>query len=205
MKRYFTLLLVSMFGTGITQAHNPNEISYFFKLDDKELVIHLTPKSAIDILEKLHPQLKNQSSFSLQAYAIDFEAYFNKTIRFVVDDQPVSLALWRTDLNAHEATLSFGMNGIALKPKSFEVEVLSFVDIYRRAKNHVFVYSDDIKKHYLLDASGNRVSSEIQTTENQFTGYILLIFLISVLFMLLSIGFAVYRKQPTLLKPFHVP
>ena len=194
-----------MFGTGVIQAHNPNEVSYFFKLDDKELVIHLTPKSAIDILEKLYPELRDQSTFSLQAYAVDFETYFNEHILFMVNDQTVSLTLVATHLNAHDATLSFLLDHVPLEPKDFAITVSGFIDIYKKAKNHVFVYSDEIKKHYILNADENSVSNEIQTTENQFTGYIFLIFLISILFMPLSIGFAFYRKQAFPLKPFHVP
>lgn len=197
------LVLIGMFGLGLTQAHNPNEVSYFFKLDDKELVIHLTPKSAIDILEKLYPYLKNQNSFSLQAYATDFEAYFDEHVLFLMNGQPVSLKLVETNLNVHDATLTFLMNQMPPEPKDFDVTVSGFADIYKRAKNHVFIYSDGTKKHYLLNAFENSVKGEVQNTENQILSSKLWLFSISFPFMFLSIGFAVYRKQRTPLKPFH--
>jgi len=191
-----------MFGIRVTLAHNPNEISYFFKLGEKELVIHLTPKSAIGILEKLHPNLKNQNSFLLKAYVSDFEEYFNRNVLFFLDDQAISLHLIATRLNAHNATITFALNNVPSLPKNFKIEVASFTDIYIKAKNHVFVYSDATKKHYLLDAQKKTISGDIHNTTQRNDNSKFWVLTVSALFTLVPIGFTVYQKQRILLKPF---
>ena len=76
-------------------THNPDEISYDFVIDEtsQTLTIHFTPKSAIDLLEHLKPELINKSVIKLADYLEDFTEYFNKTVALEIDDVQVHFKL----------------------------------------------------------------------------------------------------------------
>lgn len=193
----FLLMFVSV------RAHHPNEVSYFFKLDEKELVVHLTPKSAIDILEHLYPDLKEQNHFLLASYSADLETYFNEHTVLTINDQVVSLGMVETHLNVHDATIKFELSDIPIKPKNFTITATGLLDVYKKGKNHVFLFTNGSKRHYVLDSSKNKVEIRIQNIENQNSMNKFWVLAGSFFFMILSIGFAVYRKQSLPFKPFH--
>ena len=196
--------VIGLFLCAVVQvnAHNPNEISYFFKMDQKELVIHLTPKSAIDLLESLHPHLKKEHQFSLRSFDKDFQRYFKERVLFKVNDSAIPLQLVETRLNDHDATLRFIMEDVPQRPEHFQISVLSFTEVYKRTKNHVFLYSRTTKQHYALDVGHKTIAGDFKQNENQHLNTKIILLSISLIFMLLSIGFAVYRKRGIPFKPF---
>ncbi|MGD1946325.1 MAG: DUF6702 family protein [Croceivirga sp.] len=202
MGKFFCTIVFYLIIITTSRAHNPNEVSYFFKLESEELVIHLTPKSCVDILETLHPNLKNQSTFSLQTYTTDIEEYFKKHILFYVNGQSVPLKLTKTDMNVHDATLTFTIQNTVSESKNLDITISSFVDIYKKVKNHVFIYGSGIKKHCVLDSKTKHISGEFPSGAPTPLNLFFWLPLTSLSFMPLSIGFAVHRKQKSRFKPF---
>lgn len=201
MGKYISIVLLCFFGTIQVKAHNPNDISYFFKLDEKRLVIHLTPRSAIDLLEHRHPQLRNESRFSLHSYTLDFQSYFKGHVLLTIDNIPISMTLVETQLDKHDARLIFELVNVPNTPKGFDLTISSFLGLYKKVENHVFIQSDGAKYHYALENNRTHVLDSFQTTNNQditskipfFSGGLALLFL--------SIGLVVYRIRTRVIKP----
>ncbi|UOY07042.1 hypothetical protein L0P88_00480 [Muricauda sp. SCSIO 64092] len=201
MGKYISIALLYFFGTIQVKAHNPNDISYFFKLDEKQLVIHLTPKSAIDLLEHMHPQLRNENRFLLHSYSLDFQSYFERHVLLTIDRIQISMALIETQLDKHDARLVFELVNVPNTPKDFELTVSSFLGRYKKVKNYVFVHSNGVKHHYQLDNNRTQVLDSFQITDNQYTISKIPFFSGGLALLFLSIGWVVYRIRKGVVKP----
>ena len=201
MGKYISIVLLCFFGTIQVKAHHPNNISYFFKLDEKQLVIHLTPRSAIDLLEHRRPQLRNESRFSLHSYTPDFQSYFDGHVLFTIDRIPISMALIETQLDKHDAKLVFELVNVPNTVKDFELTISSFLGLYKKVKNYVFVHSNGVKHHYQLDNNRKHVLDSFQITNNQYIISKIPFFAGGLALLFLSIGLVVYRIRTRVIKP----
>ncbi len=201
MGKYISIVVLCFFVTIPVKAHNPNDISYFFRLDEKQLVIHLTPKSAIDLLEHMHPQLRNESQFSLHSYSMDFQSYFDGHVSLTIDRIPISMALIETQLDKHDGKLVFELVNVPNTVKDFELTISSFLGLYKKVKNYVFVHSNGVKHHYQLDNNRKHVLDSFQIPNNQYIISKIPFFAGGLALLFLSIGWVVYRIRKGVIKP----
>lgn len=201
MKSYYLSFLAFLFCYSLVRGHNPNEIAYFFQLDKNELIIHLTPKSAIDILEESHPLLQLESQFQLDAYTPDFERYFQEHVHLGLNGSPIRLQLMETQLDKHDAKLTFRLEEIPLVADDFKVTISSFVGLYKRLKNHVFLIQGNHKQHYALNATQTSIRSTMPRMKKQKGNWRPSVFSGGMLLLGLSVVLTLYRKKRVSVKP----
>ena len=194
MKKLCISILMLMMGQTFAWAHNPSEVSYFFKMDQNELIIHLTPKTAVDILRKIHPEMRDAKVVNLSEYLSDFETYFTNGVAFLVDERPIMLKLMNADLTHHEATLIFTLEQLPKKTNLYHISVKSLIDVYPKGKNYLFVTENGKKHHYILDRQQTQISGNFGTSNPGISIKLMGISIIYTVLALLSIGYVVHRK-----------
>ena len=195
MKKICLAIGIWLFRAWILWAHNPNEISYFFRLDDQQLVVYLTPSTAIDLLIDLHPELKDNKQFQLAEYSAEFETYFNEKVRLELGNAPIALKLLTADLNQHNGALTFQLKNLPEAWEDYSLSMKSFVHLYKKAKNHVFVYGREQKHHHLLHAQKTMAQGSFAGDKTVSKKPNTMLFSFSLVFALLVVGFAVHRKK----------
>ena len=152
MKYLATLLLTLLFHAA--QAHDPDQIGYHFRLNKEipTLKVHFTPKSALDLIMYLKPELKDQEAIRLADYGADYEQYFSETVNLYVGGSAISFKLVESDLLQHDATLTFHLSGIPREVQGFQVVVTSFTEIYQRTINKVTIESIEATTSFALDS-----------------------------------------------------
>jgi len=118
-------------------AHSPYEISYYFRVNNNQptLTIHLTPKTALDLISKIKPELAHQSVLRLSDYTLEYTNYINEQLDFYVDGNNGLFLFQSADLSQHDATLIFSISAIPKTGKNFSVRNHCFLDIYRKPQN----------------------------------------------------------------------
>ena len=123
-------------------AHEPNQITYHFQETEKSgLTIYLTPKTIIDLLQNLYPELVDQTIIDFNSYQSDLELYFNHTIDLTINGQAQNLKWQGANLYQHEASLTFQLSDPPLSFNEFDLTLNSFVEIYQHPSNHIKVNS----------------------------------------------------------------
>ncbi len=160
----FVLLFVSV----SVEAHNPDEISYFYEIHQNrgELKIHLTPKGAIDLLREIHPKLQSQTVIQLDDYLLDFTSYFNEHIKLKLNSQLVRLKFLKAELNAHDATILFELEQIPEAINTYDITLSSFTEIYCRIDNIVFFDINDHHDICYLNKETQHYRVEIQSNDS---------------------------------------
>lgn len=154
------VLLFSIFATFQVKAHDPDQFTYNFITNNKQSVlrIHLTPKSAIDLLITQQPDYEREAVISLSDHYAVFTDYFNKTIKLCLDQQPVELKFLAADLTRHDAYFELELVGFNENFDHFDLKLSSFTDIYRRATNYVKIK----QQRYVL----NNAATKLLLTNN---------------------------------------
>lgn len=157
-----SLLVFYAFICNLIQAHNPNEAYYKIKVnnDQQQLVIHLTPKTASNLLRHLLPDLKLKDSIQLEDYLSDFQRYFSKTINLKIDSIPIHIQLTNHNLKVHDATLTFTLAKLQMPVKHFEISITSFLTLYNNMLNIVRVDLNGKVTGCVLDEKSTICSSE---------------------------------------------
>ncbi|WP_147296595.1 DUF6702 family protein [Flagellimonas nanhaiensis] len=194
MKKFHITLALWALAMGMAFAHNTDEISYFIKLDSKELIIHLTPKSAVDLLKNIHPRLNESTTINLLEYSDDFEIYFNDRLDLTISEVPARFELIDLDLASHDASFRFKLENIPKHPKIYQIKVESFLDIYQKGKNYVFLSANGQKHRYVLNNQKTEVHGAFKNISNQDSNQGKTALYLSLAFASLSIGFTIYRK-----------
>ena len=160
-----SIFILSLFSCTVLSAHNFNEVTYIIEkpAENWQLSIHFTPKTAIDLLEYLHPELKEENVLRLADYYADFTAYFNETIQLSLDDQTVELQLRQAQLNLHDAAMNFELLGAPDVFKDYTIKVNSFLKIFQNPINVVKVITKNNTKTCHLNKQTRICSTQIQS------------------------------------------
>ncbi|MEN1785821.1 MAG: hypothetical protein AAGF77_11865 [Bacteroidota bacterium] len=202
MIRFIVLWVLFLWGSSCSiWAHQPNEISYFLKWEEQQLIIHLTPKSAIDLLEYIDPQLKEKNHFLLGAYHHVFQDYFRTHSSCIVDGIPLDFQLMESNLNKHDATLTFRWTKLQGPPKSITMVLNGFQEVYKRVRTHVFIDDGKQKYHYNLTKNQKECIHYFKTRSESYTIWPNMILLGNLLIGLLIAGFVIHRKKQQSIKP----
>jgi len=189
--KYLIVLFLSFIYVGVS-SHNTNEITYEFELNktNNTLLIHFTPKSAIDLIRTINPELKQETIIKLDDYHADFTDYFNKTINLKVENSMVYFSFVYADLQSHDAVFGLKIIGIPKEYNQLELEITSFLEVYKRTTNFVMFKTENNYLEYNLDKDNRIYKSTINDETNievfDFKFAILLLFVsISLLVILL--------------------
>ena len=204
MGKLQTILLIWIITTGVSHAHNANDISYFFNLDTKELNIYLTPKSAVDLLKSLHSEINESTLINLSDYTTEFETYFNEKLELNISGKSVVFKLTGFDLNAHDASLHFALENLPKHPETYQINVGSFLDVYEKCKNHVSISTEDQKHRYTLNNKRLEVNGAFKKA-TQSPNQNKTVLYLGLAFAALSAGFTIYRKYNIGLNPHPEP
>ncbi|WP_353779494.1 DUF6702 family protein [Winogradskyella sp. 3972H.M.0a.05] len=193
----YMALLVSFFMVRYSAvAHNPNEVNYNIVVNDEkqELVVHFTPMTAIQLLKVLEPKLKDAKLIKLENYLDTFETYFNETIIFSIDSNTIEFDLIDSDLNKHDATLTFHLDLVLMESPSYEITVNSFTEIYKRLQNVVTIELDGKQSNCILSESSTHCSSD-KTVIAKSNSSLSIYYMPLILIALGIIGFAYFKKK----------
>ncbi|MEM9361746.1 MAG: hypothetical protein AAGA43_03875 [Bacteroidota bacterium] len=137
----YTLAILFLLFSETGHSHQPNQLTYTFKLDKdvSTLTIHFTPKTLIDILESVKPELKGASSINLNGHKDDFLRYFSERILLNKANLEGRLSIGEMNLLAHNAFITFILADSIDAPCGLEIEVNSLTDVYSKLENFVFV------------------------------------------------------------------
>ena len=163
------LFAAVMLLTSLVNAHNPDEVAYFFSVQrsEPELIIHFTPKAAVDLIRFLNPELKTKPVIKLEDYLDDFESYFNKTVQLYLENRDVTFQLVDSNLYEHDATLYFKLNAEVASGADFDITITSYLDIYKHIKNFVSVKTPTKTYKCVLNATDVHCSTSSIQSENQ--------------------------------------
>nr|WP_299341896.1 hypothetical protein [Allomuricauda sp.] len=156
---YGLIAVVLMYSTTVF-SHQPNQLTYTFRLkeDVSTLTIHFTPKTVLDILEFLNPELKSATKINLNAYQKDLSQYFGERISLNEDNLNGKLVVGETNLVSHDAYITFVLEDSVDFSKGFKITVNSLTDIYSRLENFVFVkYQGSTARYVLSNKERNAV------------------------------------------------
>jgi len=201
MKTLSKLLLVFCFlvFAGVNaEAHDPDQFSYQFTKGktSNELQIHLTPKSAFDLILSLRPELSDTSVIRLKDYTVDFAEYFNKTIALMVQGKKVEFLLYAADLVQHDATINFQIDGYAGDFDNFNLTITSFTELYRHTENHVEIPISKGALSFILDGNKTSYSQMNVAVGNSLLWNLPTIYLLAILLVVLFMSFlAFYLKK----------
>lgn len=174
-----SLLICFFLGANLVNAHSLDKIYYTFDQDEKGgfLKVHFTPKAAIDLIIMLKPELENQSIIKLDNYFLDYNTYFNKTIKVKVNNELLELEIEKGDLIEHDATLVFRFKKDLAIQGNIEIKVTSFNNIYRRIKNYINIITPKEEHQCILTKSNStcvlNVTKHVQKTESSMLYYLL--------------------------------
>ena len=195
MIKYFAhLICVILFSQSIN-AHKLDQISYVFDQNNKEtfLTIHLTPAGAIDLIVDLKPEMKSQSVIKLKNYYTDFTAYFNRTIDLKIDKKPIKFNFVKGNLLNHDATMVFKLEDVKNYEGAFEIKITSFINIYRKIKNHINIVHHKGEENCTLTASKTSCVFSLEKVKSKKTKYIYLS--IFALICIIGLSYSKLRKQ----------
>ncbi len=202
--RHFCITGVFLFflATYAAKAHNPYEVSYFFKYEEKELVIHLTPQTAVDLLKHLNEELADQSMIVVSDHHTELSAYLKSTIHFYVNGERVGLTFKNAALTAHDATIRFSLDNLTESLEQYAIEITSFTEVYTPIKNYVNIGYGNKKIRHILSGGTISANGTIETTDERSITEKVNPLSISGFVILLGIIWAVHRKSPKRFKPF---
>ena len=203
MKKYCISILLLVVVQAIAWAHNPNEVSYFFKLDQGELVIHLTPKTAADILLKVNPTMAGTKVINFSAYLPDFESYFTKGILVLANGLPVTLKLTKAELTQHEATIHFELEHLPKEIDRYHISATSLVDIYQNGKNYLFISKGDKRHRHVLNQKETQIDGNFEKSNVSPPSKVMGISILYLIAVLFTVGYVVRRKIKIRLNHFH--
>ncbi|MEM0932817.1 MAG: hypothetical protein AAGJ12_10145 [Bacteroidota bacterium] len=149
-------------------AHQPHQGNYTFRLDGERatLTIHFTPKTVLDILEFLRPELKTASKINLRTYEKDVCNYFEERIWFNGSDLQGRLVVDEMDLASHDAFVIFVFKEPFDSTDGFEITVNALTDIYTKPENFVFVkHQGTAVRHVLTQKYRNLVVQNPETAK----------------------------------------
>ena len=145
------LLVVCVGMVSTICGHNPNQIGYELNDKDHSLTVHFTLRSAMDLIKKICPEVKDhKSNLKISDYFQDLSVYFNTEIQLQINGADVSFFLKESQLNRHDAFLKFDITQIP-DWDTIEMTVNSFTEVYKRTKNIVNIGSRETKKEFYLD------------------------------------------------------
>ncbi|UJH67708.1 DUF6702 family protein [Allomuricauda sp. SCSIO 65647] len=202
--RHFCIMGAFLFflTTNIAKAHNPYEVSYFFKYEQKELVIHLTPQTVVDLLQHLNEELADQSMIVISDYHAELSAYLKSTIHFYVNGEPIGLTFKNAALTQHDATIRFSLEHLKESLERYTIEIISFTEVYTPIKNYVNIQYGDKKIRHILNRGNISAKGNINTIDERLTTKKVNLLSISGFVILTGLIWAVHRKKPKWLKPF---
>ena len=200
--RYIAVTILFLWlGTKPVLAHTPNEISYFFKLDSKELIINLTPKTIVDLLKSIHPGLETVKTFNFKDYHPDIENYFNERMTTQVSGLRITGRLIEANLTAHDASLHFQLENLPEKVETYRIRMDSFQEVYKTGKNYVFLFANGQKHRYVLELGETEIQGNFDNAYNQVSSSGTKSITMGLLIAFLTMGFAFYRKNKVSIKP----
>ena len=125
--------------SSMSWAHTPNQISYTFEqqADQGQLIVHLTPKGAMDLIQTIKPELREAAIINLYDYYDEFTEYFNENINLHIDGKEAHFSFLEANLIEHDASIAFAIDHF---PASFDlvsIEVTAFLEVYQRVQNYV--------------------------------------------------------------------
>ncbi|OEK04106.1 hypothetical protein BFP71_11505 [Roseivirga misakiensis] len=179
-------------------AHDPDQFSYQFSYGKgaNEMIIHLTPKSAFDLILSLKPDLSDTAVIRLKDYIVDYANYFNKTVQLDINNNKVDFILYATNLTEHDATLSFQINGYKGAYDDFRLSISSFTEIYHHTENNVRVPTSQGELNFILDKDKQTYMQSDTTIKSSFWSGNVKIYALAVLALLIVLGLSlgVVRK-----------
>lgn len=180
-------------------AHTPNQISYTFEQQGTQgqLIIHLTPKGAIDLIQTIKPELREAAIINLYDYYDEFTEYFNENINLHIDEKEAQFSFREANLIEHDASIAFTIDHF---PASFDlvsIEVNAFLEVYQRVQNYVSFHLTDSTLKKTLDKRQNswQFGEEGMAPLSFFSGHVpsYLLWLLSLL--LLPVAWVFWKKQ----------
>lgn len=180
--RYFIIILLTFF-CFTANAHNPNEITYNFDVNEgsKTLTIHFTPKAAIDLIRQIKPELQEESIIKLDDYSAEFTDYFNKTIDLKIENNDIQFSFISAELHEHDATILLNLVSVPENYERVEMQITSYLNIYKRVENYViFNTANTIFKHRL---DKNNTKYAIKIDQQKKTNYWWMLFVLVIPFI----------------------
>ncbi|MEM1337839.1 MAG: hypothetical protein AAF634_17735 [Bacteroidota bacterium] len=140
-------------------SHQPNQLTYTFRFGEEisTLTIHFTPKTVLNLLEVLNPELKNASKIKLSAYEKDLNRYFEEQILLNENDLKGRLYVDEMRLTSHDAYIKFILEDVIEISNGVVITVNSLTEVYSKLENYVFVNYQDTKKNYVLSGERRRL------------------------------------------------
>ncbi|MEM9078445.1 MAG: hypothetical protein AAGC43_15485 [Bacteroidota bacterium] len=160
------IVMVLLFGTRVF-SHQPNQLTYTFTIDSEKLTlkIYFTPKTLLDILEFVQPELRDVPNINLYDHTNQLRDYFGERILLNGHNLKNKISFGRMDLLAHDAYMTFILPRTLDASNSLEIEMNSLTDLYSRLENFVFVKQNGQTTRYLLTEE-QRVANWIPNTAN---------------------------------------
>ena len=148
-------------------SHSLNQFSYVFDQDEEGsiLTIHCTPKGITDLIISLKPELEEESIIDLKAYYNEFTSYFNSNIAISINGNPINLDFKTADVLHHDATFTYQLTQ-ELNEGVLEIEVTSFIGIYKKVHNYVTFITPFGKERCFLSEKETRCSLELQNVSS---------------------------------------
>ncbi|MFY0594341.1 hypothetical protein [Roseivirga sp.] len=202
MKNYSRILVLILllcgFSTNI-KAHDPDQFSYKFiqGKSANEMTVHLTPKSAFDLILSLRQELSDTAVITLKDYVVEYSEYFNKTVSLTIEGTPVDFILYATNLTEHDATLSFQINGYKGAFDDFELSITSFTEIYHHTENHITIPTTQGELNFMLDKDKKSYTQKGSMIKSSFWSGTMKIYTMATLavILILSLAFTYIKRQ----------
>jgi len=198
----YLLFLFFGFITVTISAHNTNEITYEFDLNKNSntLTIHFTPKSAIDLIRTIKPELQQEAIIKLDEFYFDFTNYFNNTINLKMGENPIRFSFKYADLQSHDAIFALNIIGTPKEYGQLELDLNSFLEVYDHTNNFVMFKTEneflegnlDKDNHFYKSTINGKVL--IEEFDSKLAVFLLLISISLILFLLRKEIFLVIRR-----------
>jgi len=134
MQRWIFLICLFCVNSSIW-AHDPTEITYDFNND--QLIVHITPKGAMDLISSIHPELFERKSINLLSYATDYTKYFNEHIALNSNGQNIELEYEMAELSKHNSWIKFKLSQPIRDFDELDIEISAFVNVYKDVENTI--------------------------------------------------------------------
>ena len=147
-----SLIVIFLICSTTVFSHQPNQMTYNFKLNKEEstLIIHFTPKTVIDILEFIKPELKDSVSINLYAHKEEVYNYFSERILLNKKRLKGRFSIGEINLISHDAFITFVLDDSIDFSDNLQIKISSLTDIYNRSENFVFINHLELKSRYVL-------------------------------------------------------
>ena len=163
IKIYFAVFVFFMTYLSVF-AHSPYEISYEINLNQEHptLTVHLTPKTALDLVSYLKPELANQTVIKLDDYTKEYTEYINENLLVFADEQAVHFIFQQANLSQHDATLVFTIAQLPALASHFKLTANCFTDIYRKPQNIIKLQLPSGQQTFYLTKQNRQCTTSVK-------------------------------------------